>query len=237
MTPAEAAEQYADLAEMTGGFVHDLRNQLGTVMLNLQLLGEDFEEPKTHAERRAKDRVARMTTECQRLVTVAQEFLRFARIDDLQREPQSLDVVVSRVIDFLSPTARQQGVEVHWFPEADLPNVSLDAEHFERVLLNLMLNAEDAMPNGGTLTLQARAEGGFVVLEVIDTRCGIAADVLPKLFQPFRTTKPDGTGLGLTTARKIVRAHGGSLGVQSDLGRGTKFSIRLPVDRETEADA
>ena len=104
----------------------------------------------------------------------------------------------------------------------------LDREFFEKVLLNLMLNAEDAMPDGGTLTLQARGEGAAVVLDVIDTGGGIPPETMARLFKPFHTTKPDGNGLGLATARRIVLAHGGTIEAQSEVGRGTKFTIRLP---------
>ena len=100
---------------------------------------------------------------------------------------------------------------------------------FEKVLLNLRLNAEDAMPGGGTLTLQAKAEAGWVVLDVIDTGCGMDAELAGRAFKPFVTTKPGGHGLGLATARKIVLAHGGEIAVQSEPGRGTKFTIRLPA--------
>jgi len=95
--------------------------------------------------------------------------------------------------------------------------------------LNLMLNAEQAMPEGGTLTLIGQPDGGCVCLDVIDTGHGMPADVLAKLFRPFHTTKQNGHGLGLPTTRKIVLAHGGSIDVQSEPGRGTKFTIRLPA--------
>jgi signal transduction histidine kinase len=222
-------QQLIDLAETTGGFIHDMKNHLGTVLLNLQLLGEDFENPQTQRERRALERIQLMTSECQRLVDLSNDFLRFARVEDLHREPTKLDDVVGRMVDFIAPTARLQNVVVNFYPAADLPPVALDREMFEKVLLNLMLNAEDAMPNGGTLTLQSRAADGFVELDVIDTGVGIPPDVRAKLFQPFRTTKTNGNGLGLATARKIVVAHGGTMTVQSEVGRGTKFTIRLPA--------
>ena len=94
-----------------------------------------------------------------------------------------------------------------------------------------MLNAEQAMPEGGTLTLIAQRDGDGVRLDVIDTGCGIPADQLPKLFRPFHTTKTNGHGLGLAIARKIITAHGGTIDVQSEPGRGTKFTIRLPAAR------
>ena len=226
---AALAQQYTDLAEMTGGFIHDMKNHLGTVLLNLDLLAEDFDEPQTHKERRLLERITLMRDECRRLVALSNDFLRFARVQELHAAPTPLDAVVGRMIDFLGPTARQKGIAINWYPAADLPPVLLDTEMFEKVLLNLMLNAEDAMPDGGTLTLQSRAEGDWVVLDVIDTGCGIPADVLPRLFTPFLTTKDTGNGLGLATAKMVVTAHGGLIEVQSEPGRGTKFTIKLPA--------
>jgi two-component system sensor histidine kinase HydH len=106
--------------------------------------------------------------------------------------------------------------------------VPLDRELFKQALLNLVLNAEQAMPDGGEIVLQTRLDGDAVYLDVIDTGKGIDPDDLPKLFRPFHTTKPGGTGLGLALTRKIVRAHGGEIAVQSEPGRGTRFTIRLP---------
>jgi signal transduction histidine kinase len=233
MSPTAAADplaqQYLDLAEMTGGFVHDLKNQLGTVLLNLQLLAEDFDPPETPRERRAVDRIHAMTDECRRLVGLSNDFLRFARVEELHLEPTHLGEVVGRMIDFVGPTAKGKGIDIDWYAAADLPAVPLDREMFERVLLNLLLNAEDAMPDGGTLTLQACGDDGWVTLDVIDTGCGIPADELGKLFKPFHTTKSGGTGLGLATARKVVAAHSGTITVQSAVGRGTKFTIKLPT--------
>jgi len=218
----------SELAEVAGGFIHEIKNRVNALSLNLQLLAEDFETPQTPRERRALDRVNRLHGECQKLVDLASDFMRFARVHDLTTEPTMLDDVVSRMVDFLSPTARQQKVEINWYPAPDLPVVNLDRDLFELCLLNLMLNAEQAMPDGGTLTLMSSRDGGDVCLDVIDTGQGIPPEQLSKLFRPFHTTKATGHGLGLATTRKIVLAHRGTIGVQSELGRGTKFTIRLP---------
>jgi signal transduction histidine kinase len=232
-----APELPSGIAELAAGFIHEIKNHLGTLSLNLQLLAEEFEAAETPRERRALDRVSRLSGECRKLVDLSNDFLRFARLRELHAKPTSLDAVVSRMIDFLGPTARQRNVEINWFPAPDLPSVCLDADLFEQALLNLMLNAEQAMPEGGTLTLIGRAEGtpgtggegARVLLDVIDTGVGIEPSAMPKLFHPFHTTKPDGSGLGLATARKIVVAHGGTIEVQSTPGRGTKFTIALPA--------
>lgn len=234
MNAEPATQQYAELAELAGGFIHEIKNHLNTLSLNLQLLGEDFENPQNPRERKAAERIGRLSDECRRLVDLSNDFLRFAGVAHLDREPTDLGNLVTRLVDFLAPTAKVQNVSIEWFP-ADLPAVPLDAELFEKVLLNLMLNAEDAMPDGGTLTLQARAESQCVVLDVIDTGCGMSPEIAAKAFQPFVTTKPGGHGLGLATARKIVLAHRGEIAVQSEPGRGTKFTIRLPLNGEPGA--
>ncbi len=100
---------------------------------------------------------------------------------------------------------------------------------FKQALLNLLLNAQQAMPTGGEITLLARAEPEGVLFDLIDTGRGMSLEVLAKAFRPFYSTRSGGTGLGLPTTRKIIEAHGGSLDVQSEVGRGTKFTIRLPA--------
>src|SRR6266540_3531000 len=228
-TPAHATELPSEIAELAAGFIHEIKNHLGTLSLNLQLLAEDFETAETPRERRALDRVTRLSGECRKLVDLSNDFLRFARLRELHAKPVSLDAVISRMIDFLGPTAKQRNIEINWFPAPDLPPVHLDADLFEQALLNLMLNAEQAMPDGGTLTLIGRSDDGRVFLDVIDTGVGIEPEAMAKLFRPFHTTKPDGNGLGLATTRKIVAAHGGTIDVQSTPGRGTKFTIALPA--------
>ena len=227
-----STQQYLELAELAGGFIHEIKNHINTLSLNLQLLGEDFEHPESPRERKAADRIQRLTEECQRLVDLSNDFLRFARLTELNRELVSLEQLITRLIDFLAPTARAQGITIDWYTDPDLPRVSLDTELFEKVLLNLMLNAEEAMPEGGTLTLQASRESTEIRLDVIDTGCGIPAELRDRIFRPFVTSKPGGHGLGLATARKIVLAHGGSIDVQSEPQRGTKFTIRLPIPKE-----
>jgi len=230
MTPAAdpPQSQFAELAELAGGFIHEFKNHLSTVGLNLQLLAEDFGTAETHRERRALERVQRLQHECDRLVEVSNDFLRFARIRDLDLRPTCLRSVIEELVDFFAPSARQANVTLTTYLPADLPLVSLDADLFKQALLNLMLNAEQAMPQGGELIVQACADNGGVRLDLIDTGLGMTADQAAQVFRPFFTTKPGGTGLGLATTRRIAEAHGGTIEVESDPGRGTKFTVRLP---------
>ena len=235
--PAEPpASQYAELAELAGGFIHEFKNHLSTLGLNLQLLAEDFGTAETHRERRALERVQRLQHECDRLVEVSNDFLRFARIRDLDLRPTCLRSVVEEMADFFAPTAKQANVTLTTYLPADLPTLSLDADLFKQALLNLMLNAEQAMPEGGELTIQAGQTSCGVCLSLIDTGKGMSPEVAAKVFQPFFSTKQGGTGLGLPTTRKIIEAHGGTIEVQSEVGRGTKFTIRLPISPAASPD-
>lgn len=234
-TATEPADSYLELAELAGGFIHEIKNHLSTLSLNVQLIAEEFETPENQKERRVADRLAKLSEECRRLVELSNDFLRFARIDRPETVPSDFGELVGRMVDFIAPTAKAGGIELNWYPAPDLPTVAIDVEMIEKVILNLLLNAEDAMPEGGSLTLQSRREGDHVALDIIDTGPGIPASVLPRLFKPFVTTKENGNGLGLATSRKIVRAHGGEITVQSEPGRGTKFTVTLPMARSDHA--
>jgi two-component system sensor histidine kinase HydH len=241
--PAPPPPEYAELAELAGSFIHEIKNRLSTLGLNLQLLAEDFQDPQSQKERRAFERVSRLQTECQRLVDVSNDFLRFARVKDLDLQPADLGEVIEELVDFFGPMARQNQIEIKSYLPADLPLLPLDREMFKQALLNLLLNAQQAMPEGGKLTIQAVVEagerpeasatgGGTLCLMLIDTGKGMTPEVAAKVFRPFFSTKPGGTGLGLATTRRIIEAHGGRIELQSAAGRGTKVTIRLPISSQ-----
>ncbi|MFL5329385.1 MAG: two-component system sensor histidine kinase NtrB [Gemmataceae bacterium] len=229
-TDAVSSSQYAELAELAGGFIHEIKNHLSTLGLNLQMLAEDVQNPETQRERRIHNRVDRLQAECTRLLDISNDFLRFARIKDLDRKSTSLGEVMDEMLDFFGPTAKQANITIKSYVPADLPCVPLDVEQFKQAILNLLLNTEQAMASGGELTILAACDSNGVRVELIDTGPGIAPETLAKVFKPFFTTKAGGNGLGLPITRKIVEAHGGRLDVQSELGKGTKFTLWLPCE-------
>src|SRR5687767_2545603 len=174
-----STDHFSEVAELAGGFIHEVKNHVSTLNLNLQLLAEDFAEPQTPREQRAKQRIDRLRNQCEKLVEVSNDFLRFVRSQDLKREPTRLDDVAEEMIDFFAPTARAANIDIRLYAAPDVPPVSLDRDLFKQALLNLMLNAEQAMPDGGELVLQTRANGQGVYLDVIDSGKGIEPDDLP----------------------------------------------------------
>lgn len=222
-------EQYTEIASLVGSLAHEIRNPLSTVNLNLQLLAEDFGEPQNQNERRALHKIEILQKECQRLEEILGEFLRFVRISDLELRPEDLNEIVAEMIDFHGPQAQVANIVIRDNLPESLPKVLLDRDMFKQALLNLMLNAHQAMPRGGELILQTHADDRFVHLDVIDTGIGMTSETLQKVFKPFYSTRPGGSGLGLPTAKRIIDAHHGKLTVESAPGKGTKFTIRLPI--------
>jgi signal transduction histidine kinase len=221
--------QYAEISQLAGGLAHEIRNPLSTVSLNLDLLAEDFQKPETPRDRRVLQRVERLQHEVIRLRDILENFLRFARVQELGLESADLNAIVDELRDFYEPTASNKGIVIRTYLAADLPPTRIDADLFKQALLNLVLNAEHAMTSGGDLMLTTRREGPWIVLDVIDTGVGMPDEVRERIFDAFFSTRPAGSGLGLPTARKIIEAHGGSIQVQSEPGKGSQFTVRLPV--------
>ncbi|MGQ9575901.1 MAG: two-component system sensor histidine kinase NtrB [Thermoguttaceae bacterium] len=223
-------DQYTEIARLAGGLAHEIRNPLSTIRLNMELLAEDFSsQPDNPLHRRALAKVQVVQRECQRLQDLLDDFLNFAKVRRLKLEPSNLNDQVRQVLKFFQPKSAESRIEVLEFLAADLPTVLLDREAFHGALLNLLLNAQQAMPNGGQLVVRTNTTADGVALDLIDTGCGMDKDTLAQIFDAFFSTKPGGSGLGLPTARKIIEAHGGQILVQSEPGRGTQFTIKLPT--------
>jgi signal transduction histidine kinase len=220
---------YTEIAKLAGGLAHEIKNPLSTIRLNMELLAEDFADAETPRERRMLAKIQLVERECTRLQNLLDDFLSFAKLRTLRLEATDLNSEIERALAFFAPKAHESGIEVVTYLDPELPSVSLDAEVFHGALLNLLLNAQQAMPDGGQLTVRTRPSAMGVALELIDTGEGMDDETLSRVFEAFFSTKSQGSGLGLPTARKIIEGHGGRINVQSELGHGTQFTIELPA--------
>jgi signal transduction histidine kinase len=222
-------DQYTEIARLAGGLAHEIKNPLSTIRLNMELLAEDLGEAQTPVQRRAAKRIDIVRRECQRLQSLLDDFLNFAKVRRLHLEPSDLNHEINDVLDFFAPEAAEAGVEIVRYLDRDLPHVLIDREAFRQALLNLIINAKQAMPDGGQLIVRTAALGDTVALYLIDTGCGMDERTASRMFETFFSTKPGGSGLGLPTTQKIIAGLGGRISVQSEVGRGTQFTIELPV--------
>jgi signal transduction histidine kinase len=222
-------DQYTEIAKLAGSLAHEIKNPLSTIRLNMELLSEDLGEAQTPAERRALKRVEVVRRECQRLQGLLDDFLNYAKVRPLHLEPSDLNHQIEDVLDFFSHEAHEAGIDIVRYLDPELPSVMLDREAFRQALLNLVINAKQAMPDGGQLVVRTAARGDYAAIYLIDTGCGMDDRTASKMFEAFFSTKPGGSGLGLPTTQKIIGGHGGRISVQSEVGRGTQFTVELPI--------
>ncbi|MEX2175383.1 MAG: ATP-binding protein [Pirellulaceae bacterium] len=222
-------EQYAELAALAGSLAHEIKNPLSVIRMNMDLLAEDFADAETPRERRALAKIDMVGLQCTRLENLLNDFLRFNKVGRLELHLANLNEQIERVLDLFEPQALEAVVEVVRYLDYDLPSIRLNAQTLQAALVNLVKNALEAMPGGGQLIARTRVTRFGVALDLIDTGCGMDERTAMKMFDAFYSTKSGGSGLGLPTARRIIEAHGGRIGVHSEVGRGTQFTLEFPM--------
>lgn len=286
--PDPQADPWSHVVTLAAGLVHEIKNPLSTISLNLQLLLEDWQrDAATPRERRSLKRLETLQRETGRLTGLLEDFLRYARPLHVSPEACRLNPLVQELLDFIAPKATQLHIQVRSTLAPDLPVIQADPKLLKQALLNLLLNAQEAMPQGGELIVQTSlvesSQSGFarlrtlktkpsspgfglsaqapaqaaketelieptaeplgstrcaqphesaaapvVQIDITDTGVGIPDHQLGKIFDLYFTTKATGSGLGLCTTRRILDLHGGSIAVESEVGKGTHFTVRLP---------
>jgi signal transduction histidine kinase len=225
---AQRAQHFALLGRLAAGVSHEIRNPLGAIFLHVDLLEEELYRPSPDSAEQIAQSLVDIKTHLARLEDLVQDYLSLVRVAHLERTPQDLGAAVQTWLAEWHGLALTQGVVIALDGLDDLGQVAFHASTLQRVLLNLVQNALDAMPHGGTLTLAGQSTATQVQLDVRDTGSGIPAERLAQLFEPLYTTKPGGTGLGLYIVHEIMAAHGGQVTVQSVAGQGTTFTLTLP---------
>ena len=229
-------ERLSILGRLAGAVSHEIRNPLTAIFLQADILEDELDqaEPRDHGQVRRSVRVIK--EEVSRLHDLVEQYLSLARLSNLQREPTSFSVYLDAFKAEMRDRLAVRGITLRLEYRASLGHVALHVNSFRRVLLNLVNNAVEAMPGGGTITMRARRRCQAMRLEIIDTGVGIPDEQMPLLFSPLHTTKAEGTGLGLYLVKEIVAAHGGDIAVSSQLGVGTTFTIMLPLEVSKSGD-
>ena len=227
------------LSRVAGGLAHEIKNPLSTMAINLALLEEEFERAAqsrdtespelTAREKRCMKRVKTLQREIRHLESIVDDFLVYSRGGEVNRAPTDLLGLIREVLEFVEPEDTAQGVRHHVRLPTSLPLVMLDEKAFRQALLNLLVNARQAMPNGGEIIVQLERHGSVAELVVTDTGVGIETEDLAKIFDVYWSTKKEGTGLGLATVKRVIEEHEGKIEVLSEVGRGTSFSIVVPL--------
>ena len=226
---AEAAvsrsERLAALGQLSAGLAHELRNPLGTIRASAEMLRKNIPVENQVATEMASF----IAAEVDRSNSLITRFLEFARPLELRLEPAELNEVLDRAVARLERDGAARGVTVYRNYSPDVRPFPFDAELMERVFHNLLLNAAQASPPGGAVTIKTRPSDDSVEISVIDRGSGIDPRHRENIFNPFFTTKPDGVGLGLAIVAKIVDQHGGKMAVESEVGKGSVFHLYLPL--------
>jgi signal transduction histidine kinase len=232
----ELRARHAELAALAGSLAHEIKNPLSVIRMNMDLLSEDFADPQTPKERRALAKIEMVSRQCTRLENLLNDFLRFNKVNQLELTLGSLNEQIARVLDLFGAQADESHIEVIRYLDPDLPSIRLNAETLQAALVNLVKNALEAMESGGQLTVRTRITRQGVALDLIDTGVGMDERTAMKMFDAFYTTKSGGSGLGLPTARRIIEAHGGRIGVHSEVGIGTQFTLEFPTPARLRSD-
>ena len=225
---AQRVQHFALLGRLAAGVSHEIRNPLGAVFLQVDLLEEELRQPSSESETAITEALAEIKTNLARLDNLVQDYLSLVRVAAIQQTPVDLGRLVTELAQEMRPALAAHGITLQLEALDQLGMVALHAHTLRRALLNLVQNAMEAMPHDGTLTLRGRRQGATVSLDVGDTGVGIPPEQTTQIFEPLHTTKPGGTGLGLYIVQEVVAAHGGQVAVQSVVGQGSTFTITLP---------
>lgn len=222
------AERLSAIGQLSAGLAHEIRNPLASISGAAAILARSQDLGEKNARC-----LEIITGECQRLNGLLTNFLNFARPRPPRLQSVQVEPVLENVLALASHGVRGKTVRFEKRVEARLQPVECDPEQLEQVLLNLMINAIEASPDGGTVTLSAAAGENRIAIGVRDHGTGVAPADIDRLFDPFFTTKEHGTGLGLPVAHQILRQMGGALLAETNDGRGMTFSVILPVKAQS----
>ncbi len=234
VTRLAAAEKQLLLSRLLARLAHEIRNPLSSLDIHVQLLEEDLAEMPAQARDKLAGRLEIIHGELHRLENIVRQFLRMAGPSALDVAPVEIAKVIEHVSELLKPEAATRQIDIVTFVDDALPSVPADPDQLIQAFLNLVINALQAVERQGRVELRAGRREAFVDVAVRDTGPGLPADRLSAIFEPYYTTKPDGSGIGLWIAQQIITAHGGTIQADNAPEGGAVFTVRLPLRQPNE---
>jgi signal transduction histidine kinase len=230
------AERLATAGTMAAQVAHEVRNPLGSITLNLDLIQKEIDKlagPSPCSPEEGRVLVRDIRAEIHRIQRVIEDYLQFARLPKMQRQRVALNAFLDQKLAFLRSELEQANVKLRTHFDPALTTINADGEQLWQALLNLIRNSREAMPGGGELNIGTWCGGGQVRLRISDNGKGMTPEQLHCVFTPFFTTKQEGTGLGLALVQQIVTEHGGHVECESTSGHGSTFTVFLPLTEKS----
>jgi two-component system, sporulation sensor kinase E len=222
------SERLNALTLLAAGVAHEIGNPLNSLHIHLQLMERQARELDGNAKAELQQSIDVARSEVRRLDSIVTQFLRAIRPSQPRLHPENVNTLVEEAVRFFTPEIQDRDIVVEQELRADLPFLHLDREQMKQAFYNVIKNSLEAMRRHGTLRIRTDLDDTHVIVSFVDTGGGMSAENLSRVFEPYFTTKPSGTGLGLLIVRRIVREHGGELSIGSSQGEGLTLMIRLP---------
>jgi two-component system sensor histidine kinase HydH len=232
VTRLAAAEKQLLLSRLLARLAHEIRNPLSSLDIHVQLLEEDLTQILPQASDKLAGRLEIIHGELHRLENIVKQFLRLAGPSALDLTPVKLDKVIGHVAELLKPEAAKRGIEILVAVRKELRPLLADPDQLIQAFLNLVINALQAVERQGRVEINAREDADFIDVRVRDTGPGVSPEKLSAIFEPYFTTKADGSGIGLWIAQQILTAHGGTIQAGNAPEGGALFTVRLPIRHE-----
>jgi two-component system, sporulation sensor kinase E len=226
------SERFNALTLLAAGVAHEIGNPLNSLHIHLQLIERQAHKLDGAAREEFQESIDIARSEVNRLDSIVTQFLRAIRPSKPQLQPENVNMIVEEAVRFFAPEIQDRDIVVEQELRSDLPLLRLDRDQMKQAFYNVIKNSLEAMRRGGILRIRIDRDDTHVLVSFVDTGSGMSAENLSRVFEPYFTTKPSGTGLGLLIVRRIVREHGGELSIESSEGKGLTLTIRLPyVDK------
>src|SRR5438094_3174609 len=222
------SERLNALTLLAAGVAHEIGNPLNSLHIHLQLMERSVQKLHDGAKTELEHSIEVARSEVNRLDSIVTQFLKAIRPSRPQLRPENVNTIVEEAVRFFAPELQDREIVVEQELRSDLPLLQLDRDQMKQAFYNVIKNSVEAMHRHGTLRIRTDLADTHVIVRFVDTGGGMSAENLSRVFEPYFTTKPSGSGLGLLIVRRIVREHGGELSIESSQGRGFTLTIRLP---------